>query len=359
MVPVLALLASAGCSGATAAVDCERIAGDGRTFYEDDPAYPDPVNDDADWPPSPPEAAGMDPALLDEGLDRLGENASLLSALVVRHGRLVAERYFHGGGARRSGNVHSASKSVLQALAHLAVARGHLGGLDDPVARYLPEYFGGDPAKQKITVRHLLTMRSGLDWTEDVTEYRIEREPDRVRAIIGRPLVSAPGATYNYSTGDTHVLSAVLQRATRMGTCQFAHRYLFGPMGVTAEHWGRDAQGVYSGGYNLYLTPRELAKFGLLYLHGGRWEGRELVPRSAVRAAQARTTRVDDTFGYAEGWWTRTVAGRFMYFAWGYGGQFVHVIPGADLVFVTSTNGDEELDVTAFVRDHLLPSATG
>ncbi|MBO3749908.1 serine hydrolase [Streptosporangiaceae bacterium NEAU-GS5] len=367
VVPMLSLLALTGCAE-TAAVDCDRIAGDGRRFYESNPTYTDPRDDDSkddDPERSPPERQGMSSATLHAGLTELARNPSLLSVLVIRHGHLVAERYFHGGGERRSDNVHSASKSILQALVHIAVAEGFIKSLDDPVAAYLPRYFSdARPDKKKITIRHLLTMRSGLDWTEDSTESQVEKAPDWVAAILGRPLVSAPGTTYNYSSGDTHVVSAVLQQATGMSTCRFAHRYLFGPMGVTAEHWGRDPQGVFSGGYNLYLTPRELARFGLLYLHDGIWAGRRLVPRGAVRAARTRTTQVDDTSSYSEGWWTRVISGRPMYFAWGYGGQFVHVIPSADIVLVTTENTsddnvNEEIDPEAFIRDRLLPAITG
>jgi CubicO group peptidase (beta-lactamase class C family) len=149
-----------------------------------------------------------------------------------------------------------------------------------------------------------------------------------------------------------------------MSTCQFAHRYLFGPTGITAEHWGRDPRGIFSGGYNVYLTPREMVKFGLLYLHDGKWAGRPLLPHSAVRAAQAKFTQVDDTFAYSEGWWMHTISGRSMYFAWGYGGQFIYVIPSADIVLVTSentsnNNNNKEINSRAFIRDYLLPSITG
>ena len=376
-VAVLSLPALAGCAEATApqppaitatgtaSVDCDRIAGDGRAFYESNPTYTDPRDDSADWSSTPPEEQGMDSAQLRAGLTELGDNASLFSALVIRHDRVVAERYYHGSSAQRSNNVHSASKSMLQALAHIAVAKGYIASLDEPVAGYLPEYFGkASPDARKITIRHLLTMRSGLDWTEDSTESQVETAPSWVQAIIGRSLVSAPDATYNYSTGNTHVVSAVLQKATSMSLCQFAHQYLFGPMGITAEHWGRDPQGVFSGGYNVYLTPREMAKFGLLYLHDGKWGGRPIVPDSAVRAAQARTAQVDETFAYSEGWWTQTVSGRSMYFAWGHGGQFIYVVPSADIVLVTSENtsdnsDNKEIDPTAFIRDYLLPSITG
>ncbi|WP_307530875.1 serine hydrolase domain-containing protein [Streptomyces umbrinus] len=374
---MLSLLTLAGCTDvpsskstatapATAAsVDCDRIAGSGRTFYESNPTYTDPRDDGEDWSSTPPEAQGLDSAMLRRGLAKLGNNASLLSVLVVRHDRLVAERYYDGSGAQRSNNVHSVSKSVLQALVHIAVAKGDIGSLDDPVADYLPEYFANaSPVKKKITIRHMLTMRSGLDWTEDSTEGKVEKTSNWVRVILGRELVSAPGTTYNYSSGNTHVVSAVLQKATRMSTCQFAHQYLFGPMGITAEHWGRDPQGVFSGGYNVYLTPREMAKFGLLYLHDGKWGGRQLVPRGAVRAAQARITQVDDVFAYSEGWWMQTISERSTYFAWGYGGQFVFVIPSADIVLVTSENTsndsvNKEIDPREFIRDYLLPAITG
>lgn len=286
---MLSLLALAGCTEAapskstptaaagTATVDCNRIAGNGRTFYESNPTYTDPRDDGADWSATSPEEQGMDSTLLRAGLTKLGNNASSFSALVIRHDRLVAERYYHGSGAQRSNNVHSVSKSILQALVHIAVAKGYIGSLDDPVADYLPEYFGNaSPEKKKITIRHMLTMRSGLDWAEDSTESQVEKASNWVQTILGRPLVSVPGTTYNYSTGNTHVVSAVLQKATRMSTCQFAHQYLFEPMGITAEHWGRDPQSIFSGGYNVYLTPREMAKFGLLYLHDGKWAANRL-----------------------------------------------------------------------------------
>ncbi|MEU5291367.1 serine hydrolase domain-containing protein [Streptomyces umbrinus] len=374
---MLSLLALAGCADAAsskstatgaataAAVDCDRIAGNGRTFYESNPTYTDPQDDGGDWSSTAPEAQGMDSTKLRAGLTELGNNASLLSALVIRHDRLVAERYYDGGGAQRSNNVHSVSKSVLQALVHIAVEKGDIRSLDDPVADYLPEYFSeASPDKKTITIRHMLTMRSGLDWTEDSAESRVEKTSNWIRSILGRELVSAPGTTYNYSSGNTHVVSAVLQKATGMSTCQFAHQYLFGPMGITAEHWGRDPQGVFSGGYNVYLTPREMAKFGLLYLHDGKWGGRQLVPRAAVRAAQARTAEVDDVFAYSEGWWTQTISERSTYFAWGFGGQFIYVIPSADVVLVTSedtsdNSTNKEINPREFIRDYLLPAITG
>ncbi len=339
-----------------------RTSGKAETFYECNPTYVDPNHDSKAWRFSSPAAQGMDPAMLKNGLRGLSREKSLLSVLVIRNNRMVAEQYFHGGGVRKSNNVHSASKSMIQALAGIAVAKGFMGSLDDKVSKYLPEYIPGTSArKHQISLRDLLTMSSGLAWQEDDTEYKIQEKPDWVKAILDQPLQHGPGRVFNYSTGNTHVLSAVLQRATGMSTCDFAARYLFGMIGITVEHWGRDPQGVCSGGYNVYMTSRELAKFGLLYLNGGAWQGRQVVPPATVQQARQRIWQVDEDFGYSQGWWTRRIAGHDIHLAWGYGGQFIYVIPDVNMVLVTT--GDtrdghsiKETDLRQFIENSLLPS---
>ena len=296
--------------------------------------------------------------------DSLADRPSILSLLVVRHGYLVYERYYHGSARDQSNNVHSASKSILEALLSIAIGREPCGSWNDRVSTYLPEYFTGASAgKRRITIRHLLTMSSGLRWVEDGTEYRIQEKRDWVRAVLAAPLRHRPGARFHYSTGNTHVASAVLQRATGMKTSAFAQRYLFGPLGITAEHWGHDPRGVDSGGYNVYLTPRELAKFGLLYAQGGLWHGQRIVPASAVTLAATRVWRVDRDFSYATGWWRRRLSGHDMFFCWGWGGQFVYVIPDLDVVMVTTEDTADghhnvEIDSGRLLTRFVIPSAT-
>ncbi|MFD4603316.1 serine hydrolase domain-containing protein [Streptomyces sp. NPDC058464] len=348
-------------------VDCDRIwqtpEGNG-TFYETNRTRIDP-RPGHDWPVGSPRSVGMDAAVLEAGLHRLGRERSVFSALVVRHGRLVAEGYFHGSRRDHSNNVHSVSKSVLQALIGIAVRRGFIGSIDDPVHRYLPEYFADAPAEaRRITLRHLLTMTAGWEWQEDETEYTVERRRDWVKAIVERDLEREPGTAFTYSSGNTHLLSAVLQRASGRSTCEFAQRYLFDPLGITAEHWGRDPQGVYSGGYNLYLTPRELAKFGLLYLNRGRWQGRQVVPRETVSQSMRPVVRVGDGYSYAHGWWLRRIGGRTVPFAWGYGGQYIYLLPAADVVVVVTENTREghenvDVDLRVFLEDYVLRSVRG
>lgn len=347
-------------SASTASV-CE---GDGRTagdsWYESNPTYSDPVDDSSDWPAASP-SSGVDVSRLDAGV-RAIQNSSLTSVLVVRHGALVYERYLNGASRSTSSNVHSASKIVIGAALAVAVREGRIPSLDARVSDLLPEYFAGaSEEKKSITVRHLMTMSSGLAWTEDETEYRLERTSNWVEGILAQPLVATPGTTFEYSTGNTHVLSAILQRATGMNTCAFVHQRLFTPMNVTAEHWGRDPQGVSSGGYNVYLTPREMAKIGVLLLNGGTWKGQSLVPEWFVAEAQQPRFAVDSTYSFGELLWLRTVSGHRVFVAWGWGGQFIYVIPDDDIVLVATENTTDghdntELDLGPFIRDSLLPA---
>ncbi len=344
-----------------AAVDCEAIyqrAGHGETFYEYNPTYVD-RGVVFDWPEAKPEDEGFNAAVLAQAVDQLVVSPMVRSVLVARHGKLVAERYAHGGTVDRANNMHSASKSILSALVGIAIREGHIASVDEKVAAFLPEHFAdGNNARGQITVAHLLTMSAGLAWSEDVTEYQIEGEDDWVYAILARPMVAnPPGQTFDYSTGLTHVLSAVLTSATGMSTCAFAHQYLFGPIRITAEHWGRDPQGIYSGGYNLYMTPREMAAFGQLYLQGGRWQGVEVVPGDWINRSFQRHFQTDDDHHYGYLWWLRDLDSHAVAIAWGWGDQIIAVMPSLAIVVVVTTDtagGAADFDVAGFLRDGVI-----
>ena len=171
-------------------VDCEAIfdrPGLGDTFYEDNPTYIDD-REVPEWRLSAPSDVGIDDEALDAGAAELAQSPALLSLLVVRHDALVFERYYNGSDASHSNNIHSASKSILSALFGIALADGTIASLDAPLADYLPEYIAAGSANAAITLRHVLTMSSGLEWTEDDTEYSvIEPSDDWVGAILGQP----------------------------------------------------------------------------------------------------------------------------------------------------------------------------
>jgi CubicO group peptidase (beta-lactamase class C family) len=361
-----------------APVACEGSSGiawyAGSGFYESNPTYTVPTAQEGTWQTSTPQAQGMNSQTLQAGINWLDQNyPNLLSVLVVRNGRLVEEQYFHGGAANHANNIHSASKSMLQALIGIAIAKGYIGSVNDKVSRYLPQYFtGAPPSEQSITIKDMLSMSSGLKWTEDSTEYRIQSQPNWVQAILSKPMAATPGTTFNYSTGNFHVLSAMLTAAidkatgTSMSTCDFAEQYLFSPIGIVPAHWGADpTTGVDMGGCDLYMTPRDMALFGQLYLNNGAANGQQVVPAATV--AQSRQAIFNDGGGfyYSQGWWTRTLSGVPMSLAWGYNGQFIYVIPSLNIVLVTTENTQDgtgpfkEVNSGDFIKNYLLPSITG
>lgn len=304
-----------------------------------------PPDDDwtGDWQLVPAEQVGLDGERLEQAVGDIGALDGVQGVLVARHGRLVAERYFRGSAGRRPHNMKSASKSVLSALAGLAVENGVLE-LDQPIAELLPEAAGlDDPGKQEITVRHLLTMTSGLESTSFGNYGSWVASRNWVRAALERPLQAEPGTRFSYSTGGTHLLSATLARAAGRSTHDFARRHLFDPLGIGPSAWARDRQGIHVGGNNLSLLPRDMLKFGQLYLNRGRWAGEQLLPwqwvdestRPGLAGPRGRG-RIYGGYGYL--WWLRGPRERGAYIASGFGGQYIYVSPAEDLVVViTST----------------------
>ena len=292
-----------------------------------------------DWAPVPADQVGLDADRLEQAVDDIGALEGVHGVLIARHGRLVAERYFRGTAGHRPHNLKSASKSVLSALAGLAVEEGVLD-LDQPIADVLPEAADlDDPRKQAITVRHLLTMTSGLESTSFGNYGSWVGSRNWVRAALARPLEAEPGTRFSYSTGGTHLLSATLAGAAGKSTHDFARQHLFAPLGIRHSAWARDRQGIHVGGNNLSLLPRDMLKFGQLYLNRGRWGGRQILPwqwvdestRPGLAGPRGRG-RIYGGYGYL--WWLRPPTERGAYIASGYGGQYIYVSPAEDLVVV-------------------------
>lgn len=322
-----------------------------------------------DWATRPPAAWGFDAGALERAFRLAGRLDPVRSLLVARRGTLVAEKYWGDAGPHRPTNIKSASKAVLSALVGVALERGDLRSLDWPVAEFFPEYFerdGVDPRKRGITLRHLLTMTSGLETTSFHNYGRWVASDDWVRAALDQPLVARPGGRMVYSTGSSHLLSAILARATGMDTRTFARRHLFRPLGIRLDGWQRGPEGVWFGGNNMALSPRDLLRFGTLYLHGGTYGGRRVLPDGWVRESWRAYTR-SERFGYDFGyyWWNRTLSGRRVHYAWGYGGQFVFVVPEEEMVVVVTSASRPEgrggvghlRDVYRLLERHLIPAA--
>ena len=336
-----------------------------QRFYQRGAAPDDPTDDDH-WRVSTLDAQGINSSILAEGLAQLAESPTRRSLILMRNGTIVYEQYFNGSSRVDSNNVASVSKSFLSALVGIALNEGYMLTVYDHVQDYLPAYFAAvtDPRLKDLRLRHLLTMTHGLAWRENDSQRLLNRSPDWVEDILSLPLSNEPGAVFHYSTGASHVLSAVLTEATGMSTCEFAHRYLFEPLGIEAEFWGVDPQGYSTGGHSVSMTARELARFGQLFLNEGNWQGEQLVPGWWVVASTTQQVEIGNNYaGYGYYWWLNRIAAFDMYSALGAGGQILHVIPALDFVMVT-THGfgvsprdySEESESYQFLWNYLIPA---
>ena len=281
--------------------------------------------------------AGTAPAF-DAALAAAKELPLLHSLLVSWRGDIVLERYYNGATATRPANVKSVAKSVISALVGIAVDRRLITDVDTPIATYFPE-LTRDARKATITVEDLLTMRSGLESTSNRNYGAWVLSRNWVQFALTRPLVAEPGSVMDYSTGNSHLLSAILTKVTRTTTWQFANDTLARPLGFTLTRWPRDPQGIYFGGNDMLLTPRQMVAFGELYLRDGRIDGRQILPERWIERSwvgRDRSSWSGQMYGY--GWWIRDLAGRRAYYAWGFGGQYIFVIPELDLVVVTTSS---------------------
>jgi CubicO group peptidase (beta-lactamase class C family) len=289
-------------------------------------------------------------------LERVSADAARLprlrSLLVSHKGQLVLERYFNGARAAQAANIKSASKSVISALVGIAVSRGLIKDVNQKIGPYFPELAADpEPRKRDITIEDLLTMRSGLESTSGRNYGAWVQSPNWVRFVLRRPMIDPPGTRVEYSTGSTHLLSAILTKATKLSTWQFAQQELARPLGFALPRWTQDPQGIYFGGNEMSMTPRQMVRFGELYLNDGKAGDRQILPKAWIDSTRVGRGRSrwgsDREYGY--GFWIREFAGHDSYYAWGYGGQFIFIVPDKDLVIVTTSRAD----VSRERRDHL------
>jgi CubicO group peptidase (beta-lactamase class C family) len=297
------------------------------------------------WQSSSPEEQGMDSKELAKLVD-FGTVHSFDSLLVARHGKVVAEAYYAPYSAGIPHAINSCTKAVISTLTAIALREGLL---DNPSHRVM-DFFDRqsianvDDRKEAITVQSLLDMTSGIEWTERLgdssaaaveTESEMDSSPDWVKFILDRPMSSAPGDIFNYNSGNTHLLSAMLTKLTGMSTLEYAKSKLFGPLGITKVSWQHDPPGISNGGWGLSLLPRDMAKIGYLYLRKGLWEGQELLPPAWIDKVSHAT--VDMRLGglrYSDLFWA--LPDKRVYMAVGRNGQVIMVFSNLDVVAVTT-----------------------
>jgi CubicO group peptidase (beta-lactamase class C family) len=329
-------------------------------------AAPDTMNDG--WATASPESVGLDCALLRQMDARLKfDQADVHAVVVVRHGKLAFEQYFHGHDdpwgapegtydfdATKKHDLRSISKSATSLLLGIAIDRKLIASIDDPVTKFFPAATVPQaPGWDRVTLRHLISMSSGMSWDENRRwtdpandEPHLGNEPDPIRYVLAKPILSTPGTIWNYNGGGIDLLGDIIARASGKSFNDFAREALFEPLGISDWEWKTYENGRVSPAAGLRLRPRDAAKIGLLMLNHGSWNGKTVI--SADWIAQSETPRFQTTnyfgglFYYGYAWWmgrtltgdteTKWIAGI------GLGGQRLFIVPDLDIIMM-STSG--------------------
>jgi len=275
-----------------------------------------------------------------------GALSGMDSLLITRHGNVVTEAFYAPFRAGQKHAVNSTTKGIVGTLTGMAIQDGLIASRDLPVIDFFPEHTPAnlDEAKKSISVGNLLDMTSGIEWKEKLDNsvplsmLQMARSSDWQAFVLDQPMAADPGKTFNYSSGNAHLMSSILAKKTGGSTLAYAQKRLFGPLGITDVRWSKDPHGVEIGGYGIFLQPRDMAKIGYLYLRKGQWEGKQLLPASWIN--KVFSASVDMGFGdhpafkYANGWWT--IPEKHAYMTVGFLRQMIIVLPDVDVVAVVT-----------------------
>ena len=350
--------------------------------------YQEPVPRDDGWETSSLSARGIDSSLIAEIIIKVKENVFkyVHGVLIVRNEYLVLEEYFPGytfAGPYPGDytffdwdDLHyqaSVTKSFTSALVGIAFDRGYITDLNTPIYNFFPEYtdISWSNEKKKITLKHLLTMTAGLEWDEttysvfdsrnSITQMSMSADP--IKFLLELPLADEPGSTFHYNTGISVLLGGIIKNTTSLYANEFAELYLFGPLGIEVYDWEVIANGTVQTGGGLRLRPRDMAKFGQLYLNKGTWKGNRIVSQYWVEESVKRHISISPGGGYGFQWWMENhywkgqIIGSFA--ARGWGGQYIFVFPDLALV-VVFTGGHYDTPGTrtayAMLDQYILPA---
>lgn len=336
-----------------------------------------------DWPTTDWQSA--DPASLRMDADKLSklepviksDYSNISAVVIVRNGFIAYEKYYRGHGPDDTHHVASVTKSILSALIGIAIDAGYIQNADQKVLDFFPEYApdAADRQKRAITVRHLLTMTAPYpfeDWREPLDKMCMQ--PDWVRYTLDMLGQGGNLGAFKYSTAGAHLLSAIITRSTGQSAREFANERLFSPIGMkeipdvtmqsfgfddlfgkNVKGWVHDPNGNSTGGWGLTLTPRDMARFGLLYLHRGNWDNHQVIPGTWVDESVAMNP---NHYGYL--WWLREEDGVSAYLALGDGGNIICCIPGQDLVIaIASEFIMNPRDRWNLIKECIIPAVNG
>jgi len=299
----------------------------------------------------------MDSAHLAETIDAFAER-DVNSMVIIRKGYIVAEVYREGLDENSLQDVKSVTKSFTSALTGIAIAEKQLPDAGARVSDYFPEW-ANVPLKSDVRVGHLLSMTSGLAWNNvnEQSSHEMMYGENWVQVILNHPVQYAPGMAFNYSNGDAHLLSALLQKATGESLLDYAKSRLFEPLGIRDVNWNHDPQGHTIGAWAIGISPRDMAKLGLLYMKDGVWDGQTIIPKEWIQESLKKRVLLNYRDGLQGGycyyWWDKPVSRALFegdtkvyacFYASGADGQRVFVVPELQLIVaLTSSSKDAEM----------------
>ncbi|MCX7921194.1 MAG: beta-lactamase family protein [Clostridia bacterium] len=321
------------------------------------------------WKTSDPIVQGVNPEYLKRA-DLHLSNTNACSFIVIRDGKIVFEKYYNGVDKTDITNTYSITKNIVAALIGMAIENQYIKSTEQKVSEFFPEYFGEgediDARKNELTIKHLLTMTSGFQ--ENWSEWG--EKQNRISYAINQPIKYPPGEKFQYANTAYHLLSGVLAKSAKKTTLAIAEESLFQPLGIKNKRWEADQQQYNTGYANLYLSPRDIARFGLLYLNNGMWEGKQIVPKSWVKESLQAHTYIDseipDTakIGYGYNWFMQKIKGCTVYYVSSYGGQNLCIIPDMEAVVVITGIPGKPADQATFdfkniLEDYIIPAVKG
>ena len=308
---------------------------------------PMPVND---WGVSTPEAQGLDPLLVAEMYYHAAQLETIYSLLVIKDGYLIAEDYFNEGSVYHKDRLQSVTKSFTSALVGIALDHDYLTSVDQKMMDFFPDLADQitDPRKEQITIRQMLQMRAGYPWEESTAQlFELLYTGFRPSTLVDIPLVRDPGSDMEYSNLTSHLLGIIVSRATNTDLKSFAEEYLFSPLNVEVGQWIQDWEDYYNCHADLHLAARDIAKFGLLYLNDGEYEGNQIISSQWIydslqtysqNAWPYRVGRNFNDIGYGYQWWSVMAGDHHYNLAWGHGGQQIALLDEFDMVIVVTAN---------------------
>lgn len=328
-----------------------------------------PAESEWPWEKVSPESQNIASEDLEDMVEHIkSNNLAIHSIVIYKNGTIPFEEYFDPFTNEALHNLKSTSKGIISALTGIALEEGYINSIDESIFSYLSDYNVDTTGKSNITIRNLLTMTSGLKWDENNLNsmYTFFVNKRIVKRVLDQSLVNEPGTTFNYNTGLTHLLSAIITEASGMSTLEFAEKFLFEPLNIEQIQWDTDREGYYIGGSELFLTPRAMTKFGVMYLNDGEYQGRQIVPEDWV--IESTSTQIEgSSFGadikYGFLWWLDISNPLFTYLedenrflAMGARGQRIFIYPELDAVVVITADQRDESQCDKLIRDFILPA---